>query len=187
MRYDGQRFRRFVQADGLPAGNIGGAIGDRSDRLWCWTARGVYRIDDPNATRLEPVFVATPSQLNGGTFGPVVVDRAGSLYAGTSQGSYGSTTQRMLRPRRRRIASLYTISDGLAGNEVIGAYRGSGGRLCSARRRACPTTSPKRPSASLASDSHRRGAARRCRSDGFACGRVVSPVSSSCRDRRSSR
>ena len=130
VRYDGQRFRLLSEADGLPAGNVGGAFGDRSDRLWCWTARGVYRIDDPNATRLEPVFVATPSQLNGGTFGPVVVDRAGSLYAGTSQGIVRiDNAANAGGPADVRIASLYTTSDGLAGSEIIGAYEDRAGGL----------------------------------------------------------
>ena len=130
VRYDGQRFRLLSEADGLPAGNIGGAFGDRAGRLWCWTARGVYRIDDPSATRLEPVFVATPTQLNGGTFGPVIQDRAGSLYVGTSQGIVRiENASKAAGPADVRIASLYTISDGLAGSEVIGAYEDQEGRL----------------------------------------------------------
>jgi signal transduction histidine kinase/ligand-binding sensor domain-containing protein len=130
VRYDGTGFRLLSEADGLPAGNVGGAFGDRAGRMWCWTTRGIYRIDDPTAARLVPVFVATPAQLNGGTFGPVVEDRAGHLYAATSHGvvriDNASTAG---GPADVHITGLYTVTDGLAGSEVIGAYADREGRL----------------------------------------------------------
>jgi signal transduction histidine kinase/ligand-binding sensor domain-containing protein len=128
-RYDGQRFRVLSEADGLPAGNIGGALADPAGRLWCWSARGVYRLDDPNAARLQPVFVATPTQL-GGTFGVVVADGAGRLYVSTTQGIVRiDNASRVASPADTHIGSLYTTSDGLAGSEVVGAYHDRVGRL----------------------------------------------------------
>ena len=130
VRYDRGRFRMLSEADGLPAGNIGGALADRTGRLWCWSARGVYRIDDLSAPRLAPVFVATPKQLDSGTLGPIVEDAAGSLYVGTGLGvvriDNASTVGGSVGPR---IVSLYTTSDGLAGSEVTGAYADRAGRL----------------------------------------------------------
>ena len=129
-RYDGQRFQLLSESDGLPAGNVGGVFGDSDGRLWCWGRRGIFRIDDPNARRLEAVFVATPAQLHGGSFGPVIVDGAGSLYVGTSQGILRiDNATRAASPADVHIANLFTISDGLAGSEVIGAYADRAGRL----------------------------------------------------------
>src|SRR6185295_6884002 len=71
-RYDGTAFRILSTADGLPAGNIGGAITDRTGRLWYWSTSGVYRIDDLHAARLQPIRIATPGQLNGGIVGAMV-------------------------------------------------------------------------------------------------------------------
>jgi signal transduction histidine kinase/ligand-binding sensor domain-containing protein len=129
-RYDGQRFRLLSDADGLPAGNIGGLLGTRNGRLWCWSGRGIYRIDDPHASRLGAVVVATPTQLFGGSFGPVIEDPAGSLYVGTSQGVLRiDNASTATSPADVHMASLYTVSDGLAGSEVIGAYADRSGRL----------------------------------------------------------
>jgi signal transduction histidine kinase len=129
-RYDGTGFRILSTADGLPAGNIGGAITDRTGRLWYWSTNGVYRIDDLHAAHLQPIRVATPRQLHGGIVGAMVEDAAGSLFISTGQGisrldraaiAAGSATP--------HIANLYTTSDGLAANEVNGAYADRAGRL----------------------------------------------------------
>lgn len=129
-RYDGRRFRLLSDADGLPPGNIGGIFGTHGGRLWCWSGRGIYRIDDPYASRLKAVTVATPAQLFGGSFGPVIADPAGSLYVGTSQGVLRiDNASTATSPADVHMASLYTVSDGLAGSEVIGAYADRSGRL----------------------------------------------------------
>jgi signal transduction histidine kinase/ligand-binding sensor domain-containing protein len=129
-RWDGRRFQMLSEADGVPAGNIGGAFRDRGGRLWCWSARGLYRIDNPNALPLEPVFVATSNQLTTGTLGGLVEDSAGSLYMSTSQGIVRiDNAAKIAHPADMRISGLYTISEGLAGSEVVGAYADRAGRL----------------------------------------------------------
>ena len=129
-RYDGTGFRILSAADGLPAGNIGGAITDRAGRLWYWSTSGVYRIDDLDAPRLQPITIATPRHLNVGIVGAMVEDAEGNLFMSTGQGiaqidrasiAVGSATP--------RIANIYTTSDGLAANEVNGAYADHAGRL----------------------------------------------------------
>ena len=126
----GTGFRILSAADGLPAGNIGGAITDRAGRLWYWSTSGVYRIDDLDAPRLQPIMIATPRQLNVGIVGAMVEDAAGNLFISTGQGiaqidrasiAVGSATP--------RIANIYTTSDGLAANEVNGAYADHAGTL----------------------------------------------------------
>jgi signal transduction histidine kinase len=129
-RYDGRSFRVLSSADGLPPGNIGGAIADRAGKLWCWSALGVYRIDDLSAARLQPIMVAPARQMRGGNVGALVEDARGSLYlaggGGIARIDDASTAVGSGTPR---IASLYTTSDGLAGNEVNAAYSDRSGRL----------------------------------------------------------
>jgi signal transduction histidine kinase/ligand-binding sensor domain-containing protein len=129
-RYDGTRFRILSTADGLPAGNIGGAITDRTGRLWYWSTSGVYRIDDLHAVRLQPIRIATPGQLNGGVVGAMVEDVAGSLFISTGQGiAQMERTSIAVGSATPRIAKMYKTSDGLAANEVNGAYADRAGRL----------------------------------------------------------
>ena len=68
--------------------------------------------------------------LNGGTFGPVAGDGSGSLYVGTSQGiARIDNASQAAGPADVRIASLYTISDGLAGSEDHRRVQDRAGRL----------------------------------------------------------
>jgi signal transduction histidine kinase/ligand-binding sensor domain-containing protein len=129
-RYGGTGFRILSKADGLPEGNIGGGITDRTGRLWYWSTSGVYRIDGLDTPRLQATMLATPRQLNAGIVGAIVEDAAGNLFISTGQGiaqidgesiAAGSATP--------RIANIYTTSDGLAANEVNGAYADRAGRL----------------------------------------------------------
>ena len=128
-RYDGGRFRVLSQTDGLPAGGIGGAIADRTGKLWCWSSLGVYRIDDLSAARLQPVMVAPSRQMRGGAVGALVQDAHGSLYVASGGGIARIDNASTVGSGNARIASLYTTSDGLAGNEVGGAYADRSGRL----------------------------------------------------------
>ena len=98
-RYDGRSFRVLSDADGLPAGNIGGAIGDRAGKLWCWSAPGVYRIDDLNAARLQPVIVVPSTQMRSGSVSAMVEDAHGSLLPGR----WGRHRAHRQRIDRRRI------------------------------------------------------------------------------------
>jgi len=129
-RYSGGSFRVLSPADGLPAGGIGGVIADRAGKLWCWSSVGVYRIDDPSAERLQPIIVSPSKQARTGSVGALVEDTRGNLYVASGGGvariDNASTAVGSANPH---IASLYTTSDGLAGNEVSGAYADRSGRL----------------------------------------------------------
>jgi signal transduction histidine kinase/ligand-binding sensor domain-containing protein len=129
-RYDGRSFRVLSRADGVPAGNIGGAIGDRAGKLWCWSSPGVFRIDDLSAARLQPIIVAPTKQMRSGSVGALVEDAHGSLYiAGGAGVARIDNAASAVGSANARIVALYTISDGLAGNEVSGAYADRLGRL----------------------------------------------------------
>ncbi len=130
-RYEGGRFQMLTEANGLPRGGIGNAIADPAGRLWCSSTRhGVYRIDDLNAQRLQPVIVARPSELPGGVLLRVAADLFGNIYAITPQGvlrfendaATGNHTS-------RRIAAIYTANDGLASGEIRTVHADRSGRL----------------------------------------------------------
>ena len=129
-RYDGRGFRILSEADGVPAGNIGGAIADSAGKLWCWSSLGVYRIDDLSAAPLQPIMVMPSKQIRNGSVGALLVDARGSLYVAGGGGiARIDNASNALESANPRIASLYTTSDGLAGNEVSGAYADRSGRL----------------------------------------------------------
>jgi len=138
-RYDGRGFRVLSHADGLPAGNIGGAFADRAGKLWCWSALGVYRIEDLSAARLQPTMVAPSGRAPGGAVGALVEDARGSLYMASGGGIARIDHASTLGSGNPRIAGLYTTSDGLAGNEVTSrpprenAAPAGAGRVSSAR------------------------------------------------------
>ena len=129
-RYDGKHFRLLTEADGVPAGSIGGTMTDHDGRFWCWSAPGVYRVDDMTASHLQPVVIATPRDTQSGTIGGLVEDDAGRVYVATARGvARIDNTLSVPDSVSPHIASLYTTSDGLAGTEVDGAYADHAGRL----------------------------------------------------------
>jgi signal transduction histidine kinase/ligand-binding sensor domain-containing protein len=130
-RYDGGRFRLLTEADGLPTTTIGTSVVDAAGRFWYVAGlTGLYRIDDLNATPLNPIRVAAPKEMAGAVVARITQDLFGDIYAASAQGVVrldgASMTGESPHPR---IVAIYTTNDGLAGSEVIAAYRDRRGRL----------------------------------------------------------
>ena len=174
-RYDGTRFRILSHADGLPAGNIGGAIGDRAGKMWYWSSPGVFRIDDLSAARLQPILVAPSKQMRSGSVAALVEDTHGSLYmaggAGIARLDNAATA---VGSANAHIVALYTVSDGMAGNEVSGAYADRSGRLWFSTTQGLSYYEPER---------RERNLAPRIRIGGLRVAGVEQPVSPGGEDR----
>jgi len=129
-RYQGGRFRLLTEAQGLPPGSIGTALGDRAGKLWFSNPLGLFRIDDLNVASLQPVLVADAKEFRGGGASNIIQDARGNIYAVTGQGIFRFDAPAATSGSGPAgIAALYTRNDGLAAGEVRVAYADPQGRL----------------------------------------------------------
>src|SRR5262249_4319741 len=144
-RYEGGRFRMLTEADGIPSGSIGGSMVDHAGRLWLPLGlRGLYRIDDLNATPIHPTLVTTNKDLHGILFGRLVEDVFGDIYVSTAQGVVRLDNSAIAGDSEgSRIAGMYTTSDGLAGSAVTSVYADRKGRLWVSTTKGLSYYSPK--------------------------------------------
>jgi ligand-binding sensor domain-containing protein len=145
-RYDGRRFRILSDADGLPPGNIGGGIADRAGRLWCWSALGLYRLDDLNAPRLRRSWSRRPGSCIAERSAPWRRMLLAVSTCPPGKASCVSTTQRP-PPNPRFLASRASTRPATGWLETKSVVRTSiaRGGSGSARRKGCPTSSPNHP------------------------------------------
>src|SRR5262249_45237790 len=125
------RFRMLTEGEGVPSGPIGGSMADHAGKLWLTLGlRGLYRIDDLNATPIRLTLVSTNKDLHGILFGRLVEDVFGDIYVATAQGVVRLDNSAIAGDSEgSHIAGMYTTSDGLAGNAVTGVYADRKGRL----------------------------------------------------------
>src|SRR5262249_34730866 len=144
-RYEGGRFRILTEADGIPSGSIGGSMVDHAGRLCLPLGlRGLYRIDDLNATPIHPTLVTTNKDLHGILFGRLVEDVFGDIYVSTAQGVVRLDNSAIAGDSEgSRIAGMYTTSDGLAGSAVTSVYADRKGRLWVSTTKGLSYYSPK--------------------------------------------
>jgi ligand-binding sensor domain-containing protein/two-component sensor histidine kinase len=122
-RYDGQAWRFFGAAEGVPGGFVADLYIDADGRLWVATlAGGAARVDDPTAAtpRFTPLSVSDGLTTNSTRC--FVADDAGGLFVGTSRGLD------RLDLASGRVTSFST-ADGLPNSLVLTCHRGPDGRL----------------------------------------------------------
>ena len=111
-------------AEAIPIKRVTGLHVDPRGRLWIGTqGAGLFRSDDPAAE--HPRFTAYPvgdHGLSSPTVWCVTDDGAGHVYAGTARGVDRLETE---SGRFRH----FSVADGLAGSEVIAAFRDRSGAL----------------------------------------------------------
>jgi hypothetical protein len=121
-RYRDARFETFAVADGAPPMGISALHVDGEGRLWCGTAHGLVRIDDPHADWPRMRRYSTNDGLAENVIITLTEDRSGYLYVGTRRGLD------RLDPRSGRVRH-FTTADGLAALETRAAYCDSRGAL----------------------------------------------------------
>lgn len=116
-------WRFFREAQGVPAGQVGGLHVDRAGRLWIATnSGGVARVDQPEAA--EPVFrtYTTAQGLSTDNCRCVTEDAYGRIYVGTVRGID------RIDPLRDRVRS-YSLEDGLPNSQVWACHARADGAL----------------------------------------------------------
>ncbi|MEW6367675.1 MAG: two-component regulator propeller domain-containing protein [Acidobacteriota bacterium] len=122
-RRRGERFDRFTEKEGAPAGFIFDLFLDSQGRMWVASHRGgVARIDEPGAQHPSFTRYTTREGLSSNDVRCITEDRYGRIYVGTGRGVD------RLDPRTGRIRH-YTTADGLASSEQQVAYRDRNGVL----------------------------------------------------------
>jgi ligand-binding sensor domain-containing protein/signal transduction histidine kinase len=121
-RYRDARFETFAVADRAPPMGISSLHVDGEGRLWCGSAHGLVRIDDPDADRPRMRRYSTSDGLADNVIVTLTEDRAGNLYVGTRRGLD------RLDPRSGRVRH-FTTAHGLAALETRAAYCDSRGAL----------------------------------------------------------
>ena len=123
-RHRDGRFTHIEIAEAIPIKRVTGLHVDPRGRLWIGTqGAGLFRSDDPAAE--HPRFTAYPvgdHGLSSPTVWCVTDDGAGHVYAGTARGVDRLETE---SGRFRH----FSVADGLAGSEVIAAFRDRSGAL----------------------------------------------------------
>jgi ligand-binding sensor domain-containing protein len=122
LRYSGGRFSHFTSSEGLPAAAIRSLYVDHVDRLWIATVAGLFRVDEPGASRPRFVAYTTGQGLSSGDVYCVTEDPFGRIYIGTGRGLD------RLDPDSGYIKH-YTADDGLMRGKVTSAFRDRHGAL----------------------------------------------------------
>ena len=111
-RYKDGRFTFFEGGNGLAGAVVLDLLVDRKGRLWIASARGLYRLDDTDATHPEFSAYTTDNGLSSNNIRTITEDSSGDIYAGTVRGVD------RLSPATGRIKH-FTVSDGLASDFVV--------------------------------------------------------------------
>ncbi|HZE69724.1 MAG TPA: two-component regulator propeller domain-containing protein, partial [Pyrinomonadaceae bacterium] len=113
-RYRDGRFTFFNTNDGLPAGAIQYIYSDRRGRLWLASTRsGLIRVDDPGVQR--PTYTRVTG-LSSNSAEVITEDDDGKIYVATGRGLD------RVNPETGRV-SHFTAADGLAGGDLLAAFR----------------------------------------------------------------
>jgi ligand-binding sensor domain-containing protein/two-component sensor histidine kinase len=116
LKYAGGQFSLFTGSDGLPDVAIRSLYLDHVGRLWIATLAGLFRVDDPAASRPRFAAFGTGQGLSSDDVYCVTEDRLGRIYIGTGRG-----LDRM-DPESGYIKH-YTADDGLMRGKVTSAFR----------------------------------------------------------------
>jgi len=122
FRYDGRRFTKFTQDEGLPPGTIHSLLIDSIGRLWIGAEGGLAVLDNPGA---ESFKLRMYRQSDGSTnlrVRTLVDDQKGYIYAGTTAGVD------RLDPKTGHIKHFST-ADGVARGQMQSAFRDTAGNL----------------------------------------------------------
>lgn len=120
-RYQDRRFTTFTAAEGVPEGKIRQLLFDSQGRIWIASEiGGLGRIDDPAAERPQIVKYTTAEGLASNSILYVAEDRLNRYFVATTRGLNYIDFDRDSFKR-------FTISDGLANDQVDTILRDSGG------------------------------------------------------------
>ncbi len=123
-RHRNGRFTHVGMGEAAMPLQVTGLHVDARGRLWVGTrGAGLYRSDDPTAERPRfTAYTVGPQGLSSGTVWCMTDDGARYLYVGTAQGVD------RLEPDSGQFTH-FSVADGLAGSEVITAFRDRAGAL----------------------------------------------------------
>jgi signal transduction histidine kinase/ligand-binding sensor domain-containing protein len=117
IRYRDGQFRRFTEADGLPAGWYRSLFVDHRGRLWIANpTQGLMRLDDVNTEHLAFTRYTPTEGLSSLATTSVTEDAFGRIYVGTGRGLD------RLNPDTGQVEN-FTTADGLPSSSVELAYR----------------------------------------------------------------
>lgn len=121
-RYDGRRFIRYSQREGVPAGTITSLAVGRDGRLWIGSTDGLGLVENPGGRRIRVRTFDTTTGLASNSIESIVEDNAGRIYAGTEKGVD------RLNPKTGQVRH-FSAADGLARGRITSALRDSAGNL----------------------------------------------------------
>jgi signal transduction histidine kinase/ligand-binding sensor domain-containing protein len=122
FRYDGRKFLRFGQQEGIPNARILDLLFDVRGRLWMATGAGLGLVRNPAAERIKVEVYRASNGLASDAVGALTCDQAGRIYVATAVGLDRLDAE-------TGAVKHFTSADGLARGSVTSALRDSTGNL----------------------------------------------------------